>query len=154
MISKDRLRNILVAGRKVSSRKYFEHCQLNHIKTFYFFCERLAQEPENGVLSSTELNDYVIAQLRDRKVAVANQFNPQGWFGKAWTDWSDPSKNETNFKGEYRDVLLRTGADPYHYQIRPESVDDVRANLCRVQGRCVTISLAFAAVRDHSRTAG
>jgi hypothetical protein len=125
MISKDKLRDILVEGRRVSSHNYFKHCQLNHVKTFYYFCERLAQEPQNVALSSAVLNDHVIAQLRDRKVAVENQFNPQGWFGKAWTDWVDPAKNEGNFKGEYRDVLLRAGSDPYSYQIKPECFGDV-----------------------------
>lgn len=127
MISKDKLRGILVEGRRVSSDKYFEHCRLNHVKTFYFFCERLIQEPQNAALSSTVLNDYIIAQLRDRKVAVENQFNPQGWFGQAWTDWADPAKSEENFKGEYLDVLLRTGSDPYCYQIKPEKLGDVLA---------------------------
>jgi hypothetical protein len=126
MTSKDRLRAILVEGRRISSQEYVAHCRLNHAKTFYFFCERLAHEPQTAAVSSTVLNDYVIAQLRDRKVVVANQFNPQGWFGKAWTEWSDPAKNEANFKGEYRDVLLRTGNDPYDYQIRPDSLADVR----------------------------
>ncbi len=125
MIGKDRIKDILVEGRRLNSQKYFEHAVLNHVKTFYFFCERLCQEPTDVALSSTELNEYVLAQLRNRKIEVDNQFNPQGWFGKAWTDWGDPSKNETNFKNEYREVLLRTGGDPYSYQIRPECLGDV-----------------------------
>jgi hypothetical protein len=92
MISKQRVRDILVEGRRLNSQKYFKSCVINHVKTFYFFCERLSKEPATAALSSTELNDYIVAQLRDRKVEVNNQFNPQGWFGKAWTDWVDPSK--------------------------------------------------------------
>ena len=38
----------------------------------------------------------ILSQRRERKVEVNNQFNPQGWFAKAWTNWVDPSKNETN----------------------------------------------------------
>ena len=125
MIGKHRIREILMEGRRLNSQQYFEHCVINHVKTFYFFCERLSKEPANVALSSSELNDYILAQLRDCKVDVNNHFNPQGWFGKAWTDWIDPSKNETNFKSEYLEVLARTGSDPYSYQIRPECLSDV-----------------------------
>lgn len=125
MIGKPRIRELLIEGRRVNSQRYFERCVTHHVKTFYFFCERLAKEPSNAALSSTELNDYILAQLRDRKVEVNNQFNPQGWFGKAWTDWGDPSKNERNFKNEYREVLIRAGSDPYSYQIRPECLRGV-----------------------------
>ena len=124
-ISKNRLRDLLVQGRRISSQRYFERCVTHHAKTFYFFCERLSKVDANAPLSSTELNDYIVAQLRAREVDVNNQFNPQGWFGKAWTDWSDPSKNERNFRNEYRDVLVRTDTEPYSYQIRPECLPDV-----------------------------
>ena len=125
MISKQRLRDILVEGRSLNSQKYFKSCVVNHVKTFYFFLRATIQRPCDSALASTELNEYIVAQLRDRKIEVNNQFNPQGWFGKAWTDWVDPSKNETNFKSEYLDVLARTGSDPYSYQIRPECLSDV-----------------------------
>ena len=101
MITKDRIREILLEGRSVDSAQYVEHPVLNHVKTFYFFCERLCREPANAVLSSTELNDYTVAQLRDHGNDPGTQFNPQGWFGKAWTEWIDPSKNQTNFKSDF-----------------------------------------------------
>lgn len=128
MINKDRIREILYEGRGVYSPQYVEHYVLNHVKTFYFFCGRLCREPANVVLSSKELNDYIIAQLRDPRDEPGKYlyFNPHGWFGKAWTDWMDPSKNERNFKSEYCDVLIRIGNNPpYSYQIRPECLNDV-----------------------------
>jgi len=125
MISKDSIKTLLLEGRRVDSQSYFEHCGIHHVKTFYFSCERLIKEPVNVALSSTALNEHVLAQLRAQGIDVNNQFNPQGWFGKAWTDWKDPSKNETNFKSEYCDVLDRTGNDPYSYRIKPECFDDV-----------------------------
>ena len=126
MISKESLRKILFEGRRLNSQRYYEHCRTNHVKTFYLFCKRLSQESANTALSSTELNDYILSELRRRNVAVNNQFNPQGWFGQAWTDWRDTSKNEKHFKSEYYDVLLRSGDDPYFYQIRPEYFDMVK----------------------------
>jgi hypothetical protein len=126
MITKCRIRKILIEGRDVDCEDYFHHCVTHHPKTFYFFCERLSRERINGALSSTTLNDYVIAQLRRRRVAVNSQFNPQGWFGKAWTDWSDPSKDERYFRNEYGEVLLRIETKPYSYKIRPECVRHVK----------------------------
>ena len=41
------------------------------------FCEWLSREPANIAMSSTELNDYILARLRDRKIEVNNQFNPK-----------------------------------------------------------------------------
>ncbi len=125
MITKDRLKSILAEGRKLQSQKYYDHCRTNHIKTFYFFCERLSSQSPGVALSSKELNDYIIEQLGHRQVVVNKQFNPQGWFGQAWTDWHDPAKSETNFKSEYADVLDRLGNDPYSYRIKPEYLDDV-----------------------------
>ena len=100
MVGKDTLKRILLEGRRLSSQRYYEHCRINHVKTFYFFCDRLRKEPPDAYVSSTELNDYILAELRRRNIAVTNQFNPQGWFGQAWTDWEDASKNESNFKNE------------------------------------------------------
>jgi hypothetical protein len=121
MIRKEALQNVLVEGRRLSSDQYHKHCRGNHVKTFYFFCLRLSSAPSNTALSSTELNEFILDELRRRKVdGVTDQFNPQGWFGQAWTDWKDPSKNEKHFREEYYDVLIRTGDDPYFYQINPE----------------------------------
>jgi hypothetical protein len=120
VISKKKLEKLLTEGRKLNSQDYYEHCRKNHIKTFYFFCKKLCDQPKNTALSSTELNGYILSTLKRRGIAVNNNFNPQGWFGKAWTDWMDPAKNETHFKNEYYDVLLRKGQEPYFYQIRTE----------------------------------
>jgi|tagenome__1003787_1003787.scaffolds.fasta_scaffold19172798_1 hypothetical protein len=125
MITKDTIQDLLIEGRGIDSQQYFEHCGANHVKTFYFFCERLSLQPSSVALSSTELNQYIIAQLRNCGVSVHNQFNPQGWFGKAWTEWSDPSRNQTNFKNEYCEILIRIGGNPYCYQIRSECLGDV-----------------------------
>jgi hypothetical protein len=125
MICKNRLRELLLEGRGVCGRRYFEHCVSHHVKTFYFFCERLASDRTGAAQSSTALNAHIVTQLREQQVDVNNQFNPQGWFGKAWTDWCDQSKYERHFKSEYLDVLLRIGVEPYVYQIRPECLQDV-----------------------------
>jgi hypothetical protein len=126
MSSNGTIRDILNEGRVVDSQLYRDHCGINHVKTFYFFCERLSQEPTNVAVSSTELKAYILAQLRNLKIDVSNSFNPEGWFGKAWTDRTDASKDEKHFRSEYRYVLLRTGNGPYSYQIRPEYLPDVR----------------------------
>jgi hypothetical protein len=120
MVRKDALQEVLLEGRRLNSERYYEHCRVNHVKTFYFFCLRLSSGPSNTALSSTELNEFILDELRSRRVAVSDQFNPQGWFGQAWTDWKNPSKNERHFREEYYDVLIRTGDDPYLYQINPE----------------------------------
>jgi hypothetical protein len=120
MIRKEALREVLLEGRRLNSERYYEHCRVNHVKTFYFFCLRLSSGPSNTALSSTELNEFILDELRSRRVAVNEQFNPQGWFGQAWTDWKNPSKNERYFREEYYDVLIRTGDNPYLYQINPE----------------------------------
>ena len=125
MMCKNRLRELLVEGRSVYSLRYFEDCVSHHVKTFYFFCERLSSDRTGAAQSSTALNAHILTQLREDTVDVNNQFNPQGWFGKAWTDWCDPAKNEKHFNGEYLDVLIRIGVEPYVYQIRPECLHDV-----------------------------
>lgn len=125
MITKNRIREILWEGRQVDDTEYIEHCVLNNVKTFYFFCERLSKEPANVALSSTELNNYIIAQLDERGDYPGVYFNPHGWFGKAWTEWRGSSKAETEFKNEYCDVLIRTRRNPYWYEIRPEYLNDV-----------------------------
>jgi len=125
MMSKNRLRELLVEGRSVNSQRYFERCVTYHVKTFFFFCERLSSDRTGAAQSSTALNAYIHSRLRERSVDVDTRFNPQGWFGKAWTDWCDPSKNETHFRADYLDVLIRIGVEPYVYQIRPECLQDV-----------------------------
>jgi len=120
MIRKEALREVLLEGRRLNSERYYEHCRVNQVKTFYFFCLGLSSGSSNAALSSTELNEFILDELRSRRVAVNDQFNPQGWFGQAWTDWKNPSKNERYFREEYYDVLIRTGDDPYLYQINPE----------------------------------
>lgn len=125
MISKGRIREILSEGQQVDNTEYIKHYVLNHVKTFYFFCERLSREPANVALSSTELNNYIIAQLDDRGDCPSMFFNPHGWFGKAWTEWTGSSKAEAEFMNEYCDILIRTGRNPYWYEIRPEYLNDV-----------------------------
>ena len=125
MISKDRMRDILDEGRRISNQQYREHCVLNHRKTFFLFCERLSIEPPDTALLSTEFKNHIHAHLRADDIDVGSRFNPEGWFGKAWTDWNDPSKNEKNFEDEYCDVLLRLGSEPYSYQLRPEYHADI-----------------------------
>ena len=122
---KNRLRELLREGRSLCSQRYFEHCVRHHVKTFYFFCERLSSDRTGAAQSSTALNVHILTQLRDHAIDVNNQFNPEGWFGKTWTDWCDPAKNEPHFNGEYLDVLIRISGEPYVYQIRPERLQDV-----------------------------
>ena len=138
MISKDRLRELLVEGRSVCTHRYSEHCVSHHVKTFYFFCERLASDRTGTAQSSTALNAHIVTQLREQNVDVHNQFNPQGWFGRAWTDWCDHAKYERHFKSEYLDVLLRIGVEPYVYQIRPECLQGVIEIFAEFKDRAVT----------------
>jgi hypothetical protein len=135
LISKERLKPLLIEGRRLNSQEYFKHCRMNHIKTFYFFCKKLCSQPENTALSSTVLNDYILSELKRRSITVSNKFNPQGWFGQAWTDWKDSSKNERLFKNEYYDVLLRTGEEPYSYQIKQECFALVQEIFAEFGGR-------------------
>lgn len=141
---KDRLRQLLAEGRSVCDQCYFEHCVSHHVKTFYFFCERLSSDRTGAAQSSTALNAHIITQLREQNVDVNNQFNPQGWFGKAWTDWCDPSKDERYFKAEYLEVLLRIGAEPYVYQLRPEYLQDVIEIFDEFRGAAITDQTALA----------
>jgi hypothetical protein len=133
MISRDQLRKVLPKGRSIRNEDYYKHPVLNHDKTFYFFNERLSIEPHHVALVSTELGDYIRTTLRADGIDVRDSWNPEGWFGKAWTDWRNPSKNERNFRGEYLDVLLRTGSDPYSYQLRPECLADVAEILAELR---------------------
>jgi hypothetical protein len=112
VVSKEQLKNLLAEGRGINNQKYYDHCRTYHIKTFYLFCKRLSSQPENIAWCSTDLNDYILSELSQSGVAVNNKFNPQGWFGQAWTDWQDLSKNEKLFKREYYDVLLRIDEKP------------------------------------------
>ena len=96
MSSKQTIRSILDEGRKVPRDKYAKNYGIHHVRTFFFFCERLSQEPEGVALLSKELNDDIVAQLRDWKIEVGDSFNPHGMFGKAWTEYSDSSKDQTD----------------------------------------------------------
>jgi hypothetical protein len=126
-IRKESIKEILCDGKEVSDQKYNEHCRFNHLKTFYFFCMRLASEPTNFAVSARDLNEFITARLRRSNIVVKNRFNPEGWFGKAWTDWNNPSKNEKHFRPEYCEILVRTGQKPYFYQLRPEYFGLVKA---------------------------
>ena len=119
MTTAEHVQDLLIKGRRIGSDKYVAHCQIHHEKTFYFLCERLCQEPGGFVIPSSELRDYIHQQLRQRNIAVANRFNPEGWFGKAWTEWIDPATNQKHFRDEYVAVLGRTGTEPYSYQLSP-----------------------------------
>ena len=125
MISKDSIKKVLIESLAVSREKYQREYVTYHVKTFYFFCERLAQHPAGVVLSSADLRKYIHAQLREHKILVGPKFNPEGFFGKAWTEWKDSSKNQTNFKNEYYEVLNQIGSEPYSYQIKPECWESV-----------------------------
>jgi hypothetical protein len=93
------------------------------VKTFYLFCKCLCNQEDNKSLSSTVLNDYILSEQKRNGIQVNNKFNPQGWFGQAWTDWQDVSKNEKLFRSEYYEILIRSGEEPYSYQIKPEYFD-------------------------------
>lgn len=133
MVSKEALKKILLEGRRLSSEEYIKHCQRNNVKTFYFFCLRLSSGPADIPVSSTELNDYILAELKRRYLVVSEDFNPQSQFGKAWTDWNGPTTNKTNFRDEYCDVLERSGHDPYFYQLRPEYSGLVKETLAELE---------------------
>lgn len=126
MTTTEDVRDLLVRGRGLDSAQYAAHCLINHAKTFYFLCERLCQEPEGAVIPSSALRDYIHDRLRQEKIAVNDHFNPEGWFGKAWTEWIDAERNQKHFRNEYVDVLQRTGNDPYSYQLAPAWEDVVR----------------------------
>lgn len=135
MVSEEMLKNVLLEGKRLNSERYYEHCRNGHIKTFYFLCLKLSSAVDNPALSSAELGQSIVEELRRCAVIVNKRFNPQGWFGKAWTDWNDPSKNEKHFRDEYCRVLTRTGENSYFYQIRPEYVGSVRKILDEIQAR-------------------
>ena len=123
MVIKERLKSIIIEGRRLNYQKYYDHCRTHHVKTFYFFCKCLCNQTENKALSSTELNDYILSELKNAGIKINNKFNPQGWFGQAWTDWKDTSKNEKLFRNEYYEVLIRIGEEPYFYQIKQDYFD-------------------------------
>jgi hypothetical protein len=131
------LRKLFSAGLEISNGDYCQHPRLHHTKTFYLFCKRLLQDSPEPV-SSTILNRYILSHVR----AKNNRMNPQGWFGKAWTRWIQPSTREKLFRGEYLAVLTRSGADPYQYAINPEFVHLVKR---------VVDSLATEAPQPQSR---
>lgn len=135
MVSEETLKSILLKGRRLNSERYYKHCRTNHVKTFYFFCLKLSSGTGNAALSSTELNEYIIEELKQRRVVVNENFNPQGWFGQAWTDWNDTSKNEKHFQYEYCEVLTRTGENPYFYQINPKYVAVVKRIFDEFEGQ-------------------
>jgi hypothetical protein len=135
MVSKEALKKILSAGRRLSSDEYHKHCQRNNVKTFYFFCVRLSSGTSNVAASSTELNDFILAELKRRHIVVSTGFNPQSHFGKSWTDWIGPATKETNFRDEYCDVLERSEHDPYSYQIRTEYLGLVKEILAELQNQ-------------------
>jgi hypothetical protein len=122
---------------EVDSQEYAKHYRTLHPKTFYFFCKRLSSQPENIALSSTDLNEHILSELKQSGievhpasnprgwfgVEVNPKFNAHGWFGQAWTGEHDPSRNERFFRREYEEVLLRIGEEPYHYQVKPEYFD-------------------------------
>ncbi len=133
MVGKEVLTKILLDGRRLSSEKYHKNCQRNNVKTFYFFCVRLSSGIDNIAVSSTDLNDYILTELKRRNIVVNNQLNPQAHFGKSWTDWNDLSKDERHFRDEYCDVLERSGHDPYSYQLRPEYFGLVKETLAELE---------------------
>jgi hypothetical protein len=119
-LTRESLKEILNAGLQIPLREYVAHCRLNHLVTFYFFIKRLSTEASPIPLSSTELNDFIIEPLVFRNILPKQLFNPHGWWGRAWTNWNDPGKTETNFRTEYCTVLKRLGDKPYSYLIKPE----------------------------------
>jgi hypothetical protein len=54
MIRKEALQKVLLEGRRRNSERYYEHCRVNHVKTFYFFCLRLSSGQLGGPVSSPE----------------------------------------------------------------------------------------------------
>ncbi len=133
--SEEMLKSILSEGKQLNSERYYEHCRKGHVKTFYFFCLKLSSDVGNPALSSAELGQFIVEELRRCRVVVNKELNPQGWFGKAWTDWNDASKDEKHFRDEYCRVLIRTGENPYFYQINPEYIGSVRKILDEIQAR-------------------
>ena len=98
MISKERIRDLLVEGRDVPIDEYR---LAHHLKTFYYFCERLRQERANAVLPSRQLRKYIQKQLRDEGRPEKDRWNPDGYFGRAWTRRTDLGKREPNFRDEF-----------------------------------------------------
>jgi PLD-like domain len=58
-MTKQMLKKILDEGQQVDGQEYAKHCKTHNVKTFYFFCKRLCQEPSNGALLSRVLKDYI-----------------------------------------------------------------------------------------------
>ena len=114
------LKQILTAGKRVRSEEYHRHCRTNHVATFYYFVKRLCAEAKRQPLLSTELNTFILMDLAIKGIAVNYLSNPQGWWGRAWTNWKDPSKHERHFRNEYYEVLSRFGKDPYSYEVKSE----------------------------------
>ena len=52
MIRKEALQQLLLEGRRLNSERYYKHCRINHVKTFYFFCLRLSSGSSNTARAS------------------------------------------------------------------------------------------------------
>ena len=118
MIDKATLEQLIVEGQLISNKKYFNHIRLNTQKTFFFFLKRLSMEQIQTPLSSPVLREFIKDELRNHGIVIDKVINPEGWFGRFWTDYSQNSN--FNFKKEYQLILERTRTKPYYYAIKPE----------------------------------
>jgi hypothetical protein len=122
-LSEQDLKKLLDEGRKIDDVEYFEHCKINIVKTFYYFCKKLSDDRVEVALSSTKLRQYIVSELGPSLMQQKKRFNPEGWFGETWTDQQD----EKCFRSEFSEVLIRSDDEPYHYSIRPEYRSVIRS---------------------------
>ena len=125
-MTEEDLKQILLVGQTLSAKKYHDHCALGHVKTFYFFCRSLSREPSRAALLSTDLRDDIVKEL-GAEFTVKRRFNPEGHFGKAWSDWLEypEDRGKQHFSDRYFRVLTRSGNDPYSYELNPKFFDFV-----------------------------
>jgi hypothetical protein len=132
MITKEAIKEMFDAGRRIMDDQYCLHLSINYLKTFYHDCKRLSNMPKERWLSSRDLSDYINSQVDGKFIARRHRagkkkFNPQGWLGAAWSGHKKSPGSKMHFNVECWEVLLRDERKPYSYSIQPECYEMVRA---------------------------
>jgi len=123
-LDEKQLKQILINGFDISLGEYYNHCKINTEKTFYYFIENLIKVEKGKYVESSALREYIISKLSG-VFAINSKFNPEGWFGRSWTEGEHD--RTSYFKKTYSDILDRTDTEPYKYRIKPDLYEIVQS---------------------------